>query len=217
MWRSVSVVCAGIVAMSVVGQSGVSAERSGGVQPAKRLAVLVDTSQAMVPHVSHLRAALRGFVREMQPTHEIAVIEFGERPTVLTDYTSDPVRLQSGVGRLFARNGAGAYVLDAIVETSKGLRNREGTHPSIVVITAEGPEFSDRYHRAVVDELESTGATLHAFVLSTSRGPSLRQEGAREREFALALGTERTGGTREYLLSSMALEPRLHELAAKLK
>lgn len=217
MWRSVSVVCAGIAAMAVAGQAGVAAEHTRAVPPAKALALLVDTSQAMVPHVNALRTALRGFVREMQPTHEIAIVEFGDRPTVLTDYTSDPVRLQKGVERVFARSGTGAYVLDAIVETSKGLRNREGTHPSIVVITAEGPEFSDRYHRAVVDELSSTGATLHALVLSTSRDPSLRTAGAREREFALALGAERTGGTREYLLSNMALESRLHELAAKLK
>ena len=216
MWRSVSVVCAGIAAMAVAGQSGVAAEHARDVPP-KALALLVDTSHAMVPHVNALRAALRAFVREMQPTHEIAIIEFGERPTILTDYTSDPVRLQRGVERVFARTGTGAYVLDAIVETSKGLRSRERTHPSIVVITAEGPEFSDRYHRTVVDELSSTGATLHALVLSTSRDPSLRTAGGREREFALALGAERTGGTRAYLLSNMALEPRLHELAAKLK
>lgn len=216
MWRSVSVAC-GIAVMAMVDQAGLAAEHPRAVQPPKALALLVDTSQAMVPHVNAMRTALRSFVREMQPTHEIALIEFGERPTVLTDYTSDPVRLQRGIERVFARTGTGAYVLDAIVETSKGLQNREGAHPSIVVITAEGPEFSDRYHRAVVDELTSTGATLHAFVLSASREPSLRNAGAREREFTLALGAERTGGTREYLLSNMALEPRLRELAAKLK
>ena len=217
MWRSVSVVCAGIAALALAGQAGVGAEGPRTVEPAKSLAVLVDTSQAMQPHVNHLRAALRRFVAEMQPTYQIALIEFGERPTVLTDYTDDPVRLQKGVERVFARSGTGAYVLDAIVETSKGLRNREGTQPAIVVITAEGPEFSDRYHQAVIDELTTTGATLHSLVLSTSRGASLRAEGAREREFALALGAERTGGTREHLLSSMALEPRLHELATRLK
>ena len=216
MWRSVSVVGLGIIAIALSGQVGVSAERPRPVEPGKALAVLVDTSQAMRPYVHDLRAALRGFVREMQTTHEIALVEFGERPTVLTDYTSDPVRLQRGVERVFARTGSGAYTLDAIVETSKALRNREGTHPTIVVITAEGPEFSDRYHQDVVDELKTTGATLHALVL-TSRNASLRDSGAREREFALALGTERSGGTREHLLSSLALEPRLRELTTRLK
>jgi hypothetical protein len=85
-----------------------------------------------------------------------------------------------------------------------------------VVITAEGPEFSDRDYRTVVDELKTSGATLHALVL-TSRNQSFRDEGAREREFALAEGAEKTGGTREHLLSSLALEPRLHELTTRLK
>ena len=217
MWRSVSVACA-IAVCVVAGQPGLVSGRVQAAAPGKALAVLVDTSQAMQPHVNHVRAALRQFVAQMQPTHEIALVEFGERPTVLTDYTNDPVRLQKGVERVFARSGTGAYVLDAIVEASKALRIREGVQqPSIVVITAEGPEFSDRYHPDVVDELKTSGATLHALVLSSSRGPSLQETGAREREFALALGAEHTGGSRQYLLSSMALEPRLRELASRLK
>jgi hypothetical protein len=185
-------------------------------EPAKTLAILVDTSQAIEPHLHDVRTALGRFVREMQTTHQISLIEFGERPAVLTDYTNDPVRLQQGVQRVFSRSGTGAYTLEAIIETSKKLRLREGTNPAIVVITAEGPEFSERDYRTVVDELKTSGAILHALVL-TSRNPSLRDEGAREREFALAEGAEKTGGTREHLLSSLALEPRLHELTTRLK
>ena len=216
MWRSVSVLCAGLVVVGLGGQARLLADPGRAAEPAKALAILVDTSQAIQPHVHDLRTALGRFVREMQTSHQISLIEFGERPTVLTDYTSDPVRLQQGVQRVFPRSGTGAYTLEAIIETSKKLRTREGTNPAIVVITAEGPEFSDRDYRTVVDELTSSGATLHAFIL-TSRNPSLRDEGAREREFALAAGAEKTGGTRQHLLSSLALEPRLHELTTRLK
>src|SRR5688572_32034582 len=48
-----------------------------------RIAVLVDTSQAMEPHVGDLRNALKTFFREMQGRHEIALVAFGERPTIL--------------------------------------------------------------------------------------------------------------------------------------
>ena len=216
MWRSVSVLCAGLVVVGLGGQARLLADPGRTAEPAKALAILVDTSQAIQPHVHDVRTALGRFVREMQTTHQISLIEFGERPAVLTDYTSDPVRLQQGVQRVFPRSGTGAYTLEAIIETSKKLRTREGTNPAIVVITAEGPEFSDRDYRTVVDELTASGATFHALVL-TSRNPSLRDEGAREREFALAAGAEKTGGTRQYLLSSLALEPRLHELTTRLK
>jgi len=216
MWRSVSVLSAGLLLVGLGGQARLLAGPGRTAEPAKTLAILVDTSQAIEPHLHDVRTALGRFVREMQTTHQISLIEFGERPAVLTDYTNDPVRLQQGVQRVFSRSGTGAYTLEAIIETSKKLRLREGTNPAIVVITAEGPEFSDRDYRTVVDELKTSGATLHALVL-TSRNQSFRDEGAREREFALAEGAEKTGGTREHLLSSLALEPRLHELTARLK
>ena len=79
-----------------------------GRDPPKALAVLVDTSEAMQPHFNHVRPALRRFVAEMQTTHEISVVEFGERPAVLADYTSDPVRLKTSIDRIFARRGTGA-------------------------------------------------------------------------------------------------------------
>jgi VWA domain-containing protein len=181
-----------------------------------QIAVLVDTSQAIRPHVIDVRTALRSFFRELQGPHEIALFEFGERPTLLTDYTSDPARLEKGVGRLFARTGSGAYALDALVEASRGLRTREGARSAIVVITTEGPEFSQRYHETVLDELGKTGATLHSFVLDRRR-VSFLDDGVRERELTLAKGATTTGGRREHLLTSMALTERLRDLADELK
>ena len=152
----------------------------------------------------------------MAGKHELALVAFGERPTVLVDYTRDPARLEAGIDRVFARSGSGAYLLDAIVDVSKELHKREGTRSAIVVITAEGPEFSERYHQAVLDELYGTNATLHAFVLAR-RAASFLNRAAREREITLAEGARVTGGQRDILLTSMALETTLQELAAQLK
>ena len=179
-----------------------------------QIAVLVDTSQAAERYVADIRRGLRGFVEEMAGRHEIALIGFGERPTVLADYTSDPGRLEAGIGRLFARTGSGAYALDAIVEASRGLRLREGARHVIVVITTEGPEFSNRFHEQVLDELR-TSATLQSFVI-TRRGGAGLDDGRRQRELTLAKGTTLTGGRREHLLSSMALADRLRDLANEL-
>jgi len=182
-----------------------------------RIAVLVDTSQAARPHVNDLRTALRSFFRDMQSGSEIALFEFGERPVLLTDYTNDPTRLERGVGRLFARSGSGAYALDALVEASRGLRVKEGAaKPVIVVISTEGPEFSQRYHETVLEELEKTGATLHSFVFDRRR-VSFLNDGMRERELTFEKGARVTGGRREHLLTSMALADRLRVLAVELK
>lgn len=201
----------------VVREDGVQREilRVSPATDPQRIAVLVDTSQAIEPYVSDLRNALRAFFKDMRGKHEIALFGFGERPTLLADYTRDPSRLEAGVGRLFAQSGSAAYLLDAIIEVSRGLRKREDIRSAIVVITADGPEFSERYHETVLDELRESGTTLHSFVLARPGRPLL-SDGAREREFTLAIGARRTGGRREDLLTSMALSGRLHDLGAEL-
>jgi len=202
----------------IVREDGVQREilRVGSATGALQIAVLIDTSQAMEPYVSDLRRALRDFFNQMAGEHELALIAFGERPNVLVEYTRDPVRLEAGVDRVFAQSGSGAYLLDAVVEVSRGLLKRGATRSAIVVITAEGPEFSERYHQAVLDELYATDAALHAFVLARP-GASFLERAAREREITLAEGARVTGGRRENLLTSMALGTTLRELAAQLK
>jgi Ca-activated chloride channel family protein len=180
-----------------------------------RIAVLVDTSQAIRPHLNDVRSSLRQFVADMHGKHEIALYEFGERPQLLVDYTIERARLEAGIGRVFARPGSGAHLLDAIIDVSRDVRKREGARTAIVVITAEGPEFSDRYYRTVLDELLETDSALHALVLSRRRASPLNHA-ARERELTLAEGARMTGGRRDYLLTSMALTARLRELGTEL-
>jgi VWFA-related protein len=210
----------------VVREDGVAREVLR-VEPASKpmhIAVLVDTSQAMRPYVNDMRQALRSFFRQLQGSNEIALYEFGDRPARLVDFTQDPELLEAGVGRLFARNGSGAYLLDAIVEVSRDFRIRERDRPVIVVITTQGPEFSERYHESVLKDLRSTDAILHALVLDVSgmrtsfwtRASSLGRA-AREREITLSEGTQQTGGRRDDLLTSMALQDRLSSLASEMK
>jgi len=181
-----------------------------------QIALLVDTSEAIRPHVNDLRLALRTFLRSVNGADEVALYEFGERTTLLADFSRDLTKHQAAAGRLFARPGTGAYLLDAIVEASRALRRREGLRPVIVVISTEGAEFSDRHHRMVLDELRKTGATLHSFVLDEPATP-LFDDAAWEREFTLAKGTRSTGGRRENLLTGMALTDRLRDLASELR
>ena len=180
-----------------------------------QIAVLVDTSQAVERYVSDIRKALRGFVQEMSGRDELALIGFGERPTVLTNYTSDPEKIEAAIGKIFARRGSGAYALDALVDASRSLRSRPGSRHVIVLITTEGPEFSNRYHEQVLDEVRKS-ATLQSFILTRRVGVAL-DDARREREMTLAEGTLDTGGRREHLLTSMALEDRLKDLANELK
>jgi VWFA-related protein len=202
----------------VVREGGVAREVTQASTAAEplRIAVLADTSRSMQPYINDMRMALRTFFKEMQGNADIALFEFGDRSTRLVDYTRDPALLEAGIGRLFARPASGSYVLDAIVDAAKDFRMRESARPVIVVISAQGPEFSQRFHKNVLDDLRKSGATLHSIVVTRRRLPILRDD-IREREMTLTEGAALTGGRREDLLTSMSLESTLHGLARELK
>ncbi len=175
------------------------------------IAVLVDTSQAMEEHMLDVRTALRAFFKQMGGKHDIALIGLGERPTVLSDYTRDPARLEKSVGSVFARSGSGTYILDGIVEAAEGLRRRKAARPHIIVYAARGPEFSERYHQSVIDALRESGATLHTLMLTKS-GANMGSREEQELAKSVADGTRLTGGRRDDLLTPMALTDRLQSL-----
>lgn len=181
-----------------------------------QIAVLVDTSQAMEEHMLDVRTALRAFFKQMGGTHEIALIGLGERPTVLLDYTRDPMRLEKSIGSVFSRSGSGTYILDGIVESSNGLRRRKAARPHIIVYAARGPEFSERYHQSVVDALRESGATLHTLTLNRS-GAAMGNREEQELAKAIAEGTKMTGGRRDDLLTPMTLTDRLQSLGNELE
>src|SRR5437867_12690791 len=96
-----------------------------------QIAVLVDTSQTARDDISHMRTALPPFVtaltnpNEASRKNEVAIVAFGERPTIFTDYTTNPGELQKGINRLWSQQNSGAYLLDAILEVGQGFKKRE--------------------------------------------------------------------------------------------
>ena len=195
------------------------------------IAVLVDTSQDAERFIPDFRQGLRDFFRAVGDRHEIAVIGFGQRPITLVDYTRDTRRLEAGVARVYAQPGSGAYLMDSLIETSRGLRSRERPRREVIVITSEGRELSDRNAEDVVDEVRRSGIVVDAFVVvgtqqgvrpafeagTSERGmPATHDQPAVERAVALADVIKRTGGRREDLVAAGALGEKLRELGARL-
>lgn len=180
------------------------------------VAILVDNSQAARNHIADVRRALTSFVRALDGVGPIAIVGVADRPTILRDYTTDQKQLEAGVGKIFAMPDSGATLLDAIVETSSGLRKREEDRAAIVVLTTENVEFSTRHYSEVLEGLANGGAMMHAVVLTTPAGAALNDE-ARNRAVVLDRGPKESGGTRTDVLASQAFEAKLKELAAILK
>ena len=179
------------------------------------IALLVDDSEATQPATQMIREAVDSFITAMAGKNEISLVTFGERPTIAVDYTTDPKRLQDGAKRIFPRAGAGAYLMDAIVDVSRGFKKREAKRPVIAVLMLENSvEFSNRYYDSVVKELEGSRAALHVIALGQPNG-SLSDE-IRNRNQVIAVGTERTGGRRDNVIAFTAAAPRMKQLADEL-
>jgi Ca-activated chloride channel homolog len=187
------------------------------VQPATEpltVALLIDDSQAADAGISMIRDGIRNFVRGLADKGEIALVTFGDRPTILVDYTTDTKKLEAGVGRIFARPGGGAYLLDALIDVSKGLQKREAKRPVIVVLMLEDVEFSNRYYQQVLDELDRSRAAMH--VLAIGHPNSGGTDEIRNRNMVVAEGTLRTGGRRDQLLAISATPEKMKQLADEL-
>lgn len=200
----------------VVREDGVAREvlRVAPADAPFQIAVLVDTSAESASAVNQLRQGVQAFVRAMGTGNELALIGFGERPTVLVDYTRDPNAVIEGAGRIFSQSNSGSYLLDALVEVSEGLEKREAARRAIVVLTLQGPEFSQRYHQHVIEDLQAADVMLNAFVI----GPpvELVDDDLRERRLTLDLGASATGGRVEDLLSVSSVPAKMRQLAEEL-
>lgn len=178
------------------------------------IALLVDTSAAAANAISPIRDGLKSFVATMAPQNQIAIISLADRPTVIVDYTRDAKRLEDGIGRLFSMSSSGMTLLDALVETSTGLRKRDTPRAVMVPIITEGVEFSNRHYRDVIGSISQAGAALHALTIGTFS--STNDDTERERAFVLDLGTRETGGQRVTLLTESAVTTALAKLAREL-
>jgi VWFA-related protein len=178
------------------------------------IAILVDNSAAVSDEILFFRDGLSKFVAKMAPGNNLALIALAERPTIFVDYTNDPKRLATGVGRLFPTTQAGMTLLDAIVETTQGLTRRETPRAVILPLITDGVEFTNRYAKDVASTLQREHVAMHA--VTVGQFLYTEEHGIRERSFLLDEGPRRSGGQQISLLSPHGVDPALQKLAREL-
>ena len=127
------------------------------------IALLVDTRPGVAREHRALSNRAAPFVTTLinanatGAKNQVALLAFGERPTVITNYTSNLTELERGINRLWALDDSGAYLLDALYEVCQGFEKRETRRPVIVAITQEGRELSYRHYDQVLGPLRGAG------------------------------------------------------------
>jgi hypothetical protein len=161
-----------------------------------------------------LREGMTRFIDALQGKAEIALITFGERPTTVVEYTTSAEQLKRGVGRVFPKTGAGPYLLDAMIDASRGLQKRKAARPVIVAVTVEGIEFSNAHFENVLEALERSGATLHVLAIGTPA--DTQSDEMRNRGIVLSEGPDRSGGRYEQVLADSGLPGKMRQVAETL-
>jgi hypothetical protein len=178
-----------------------------------QVAIMVDNSEAAERYIRDYREAVPAFISALQADeqvngkHEFALISLAERPTILSDYTSDPARLQKATDRLFHSSGSAVYFMDGVIEISQGITKRNNPRPVILAIITEGPDLSTRHYRQVLDPLRVAGAALHIVTIGSPRN---MQD---DRNMVLDMGPKQSGGSFNTILTGSALTGRLKQLA----
>jgi hypothetical protein len=183
-----------------------------------RVALLVDNSQAATRSIQFLREGLSGFAKRLTAAgHTVALVTLADRPTLQVDATTDLARLKSrGIDRLFAQPASGMYLLEGILDVSKGFLKNETPRPVMVAVVTEGQEFSNSSSENVVRAIRDCGAQFHALILTDGDRAALGEDETRQRNIVLDRGPRETGGRRENIISSQGVGKQLDELATEL-
>jgi hypothetical protein len=178
------------------------------------IAFLIDNGSTSTDAIPHIRLGLARFVKAMGRQGSIAIVGLADRPTILTDYSTDPARLNQGIGRLFTQSMSGVTLLDALAEVSRGLERRESERAVIVPVITDGIEYSTRNYRDVLEALERAGVGLHTFAIGLFDFSN--EDPIRNRAFVLDEGTRTSGGQHVTLLTASAVPGALEKLSREL-
>ncbi|HEX5215336.1 MAG TPA: hypothetical protein VFV98_07705 [Vicinamibacterales bacterium] len=187
--------------------------------PPSHLMILVDDSAVVDALIPDLRIGLAGLLKifdGMSPVPQVALMTFGDRPTLVVPYSETTLPVAEAVGKLFARPQSGAHFLDAIIDTAAGMRRAKAARPLIVAFVAEsGPEFSTVTHDRVAEALQAARASLWTVTLQSPAGQDTYTE-ARERAQVTGDVVRDSGGQTKVILNRQGLESGFRALGQAL-
>jgi Ca-activated chloride channel homolog len=155
------------------------------------LALMVDASASTFKDLKFEDEAAAHFIQQVvRPGDALAVFEFSETVTELSEFTDKVPTLEAAARRISP--GAGTSIYDALVLAGRALRRRpEGRRRAIVLVTDAGEttsisKFEDARHAAILSE-----ALLYTICIRPIKSESGRNTAG---EHALITITDSTGG-----------------------
>jgi hypothetical protein len=184
-----------------------------------RIALLIDNSQATASATNEIRIGMSGFIQAISkasPDSTMSLSTFGDRPTMVQEFTSAAPILVRATQKMFPMTGSGAYLIDAVLDAAKALRKEPGPRQVIVAFIDEsGEEFSNSSRQQVLEALRFSNASLWIVSLQSAM-TNLNSQESRDRSALIDEGTTQSGGTTVSLLNRLSIPPKLLEVAGML-
>ncbi len=176
------------------------------------LALLVDSSEAVgsAYRLNVVEAVLR-FLSSLPPGTRYTVWTTGDRPTRILELTDTPGAAAMPLKRSYPTGGS--TMLDALVEAARDLRKLEGQRSAVVAVAGSGIEFSNRSRERIVEEAQGGGTVFSVVQFEEGDAPF---ESRQSYDYVFSALTRKTGGLREFVLSSMGIEVALKKVASDL-
>jgi Ca-activated chloride channel homolog len=178
------------------------------------LALMIDASASTFKDLKFENEAAAHFIRQVvRPGDTLAVFEFSESVTQLSEFLDDVPKLEAAARRITP--GAGTSLYDAIVLGSNALRRRpEGRRRAIILVTDAGETTSDSKFEDARRAAISSETLLYSIVIRPIKSESGRNTAG---EHALITITDSTGGAQFILDDLNQLEALFERIDRELR
>ena len=183
------------------------------------VAVIVDSSAPMAGFYRlHLVDPIVRLLNQLPEGSRFAVWTTGDRPQKIADWSDDVAAASRALKRTAPQGGN--TVLDAIVEASADLKQKEGERSAVVVVSGVGIGFTNWERRQVVEKARSGSATFMVVQFEETGEPTQaagEQVTRLDYDYVFEGVTRATGGIRETTMSAMGVPRALEKVAQALK
>ena len=183
------------------------------------VAVIVDSSAPMATFYRlHLVEPIVQLLNQLPEGSRFAVWTTGDRPQKIADWSDDVAAASRALQRVAPQGGN--TVIDAIVEASADLRQKESERSAIVVVSGVGIGFSNFERRQAVEKAQAGGATFMVVQFEETGEPSQASGEAVTRldyDYVFDNVTRQSGGLREITMSAMGVPRALEKVVQALK
>lgn len=201
------------IAFACASPARAAAQEGGHPGDPMRIVIMVDNSQTPLEPLPQIRRGLQQFVDALPPNHELMLVTTGGAMNIRVQPTRDYLEIHQAIGEINFMRTTGNALIGSVQEVyDRFLRTVERRFPMIVIVSTDGPDFSQRVTDKSVNEmlqgLSRSGVLVNA-VLLTSTGISMI------RKVTLEM-IKRTGGAYESATIATALPARMKVMAGRI-